>query len=394
MRLSAAFCLVSFAACPAAQAQIPARDARNVDPPNEDTHFTARTYKTLAEWQARRESLRQQILSAAGLMPAFPKNDLHPQIFGRVEQKEYTVEKVLLETLPGFYLGGNLYRPRKAAPAGGFPAVVSPHGHWNYGRLENTSITSVPARCIMLARQGYVVFSWDMVGYNDTIQTPHEFGDKPIEELWDFGALELQVWNAIRAVDFVQSLPEVNANLIGATGASGGATQTLLLSAIDDRVQFSAPANMVSFIMQGGAVCENAPNLRLGTNNVEIASMMAPRPMLITGATGDWTRNMQTEEYPAVRAIYDLYGKGDQVETWFQTAPHNYNQPNREAMYRFFGKHVLGVTDAAQFRERSRTRRETAGPAGPDGPQAARQRALFRATVRRMEAYGARPARQ
>ena len=338
-------------ACLAVQAQIPERDARNVDLPNTNTHFAAKTYKSLAEWQARRAFLRKQVLSAAGLLPEFPKNDLHAQIFGRIEERDYTIEKVLLETLPGFYLGGNLYRPRKAAPPEGFPGVISPHGHWDYGRLEHTPVASVPARAISLARQGYVVFTYDMVGYNDTLQTPHDFGDKPLEELWDFGSLGLQLWDSIRAVDFLQSLPGVNPHMIGATGASGGGTQTFLLTAVDDRIQFSAPANMVSLIYQGGGICENAPNLRLDTNNAEIASMMAPRPMLMTGATGDWTRNMQTEEYPAVRAIYDLYGKGDEVETWFQQAPHNYNQPNREAMYRFFGKHVLGVTDPARFKE-------------------------------------------
>jgi dienelactone hydrolase len=343
------------AACFAAQAQIPAQDARNVNPPNTDTHFAPKTYASLAEWQARKEFLRKQILSAAGLMPLFPKNDLHPQIFGRIEHPDYSVEKVLLETLPGYYLGGNLYRPRRPAPPNGFPGVLSPHGHWAYGRLENTAIASVPARAITLARQGYVVFTYDMVGYNDTIQTPHDFGDKPVEQLWDFGPLGLQLWNSIRSVDFLQSLPGIDPNRIGVTGASGGATQTLLLAAVDDRIKFSAPANMVSFIMQGGSLCENAPNLRLDTTNVEFAAMMAPRPMFMAAATGDWTRNVLTEEYPAVRAIYDLYGKGENVEAKLLDAPHNYNQANREAMYAFFGKHVLGETDSARLKERSFT---------------------------------------
>ena len=340
-------------ACLLANAQIPARDARNAETPNTDTHFSPKTYKTLAEWQARREVLRKQILSAAGLLPMLPKSDLHPQIFGRLDRQAYTIEKVLLETLPGVYLGGNLYRPLGPAPPGGFPAVISPHGHWTYGRLEHTDIASVPARCITLARQGYVVFAYDMVGYNDTIQTPHDFGDKPIEQLWSFGPLGLQLWNAIRGIDFLQSLAYVNPDRIGATGASGGATQTMLIDAVDDRIKFSAPANMVSFIMQGGSLCENAPNLRLDTNNVEIAAMMAPRPMLMAGATGDWTRTIRQEEYPAVRAIYDLYGKGDDVDTFFQDAPHNYNKANRNAMYAFFGKHVLGETDASKLQEKS-----------------------------------------
>jgi dienelactone hydrolase len=345
--------MAAFSACLVLQAQIPAQDARNTYTPNTDTHFTAKTYKTLAEWEAHKQHLRRQILSAAGLMPLFPKNDLRPQIFGRIENRDYSIEKVLLETLPGYYLGGNLYRPLKEAPAGGFPAVISPHGHWNYGRLEHQPLASVPGRCINLARQGYVVFAYDMVGYDDTIQTPHDFGDKPVEQLWGFGPLGLQLWNSIRAIDFLESLPGVDRNRIGATGASGGATQTMMIQAVDDRIKFSAPANMVSLIMQGGSLCENAPNLRLDTNNVEIASMMAPRPMIMTASTGDWTKNMPTKEYPAVRAIYELYGKPDNVATFYQDAPHNYNQPNREAMYAFFGKHVLGIDDPAKLKEKS-----------------------------------------
>jgi dienelactone hydrolase len=338
--------------CLPVPAQVPAQDSRNTVIRNTDTHYTPRVYKTLAEWEARRTYLRNQILSAAGLLPMPAKTDLHPRIFGRIENHDYSIEKVLLETLPGYYLGGNLYRPLKPAPAGGFPAVVSPHGHWNYGRLEHTPVASIPARAINLARQGYVVFAYDQVGYNDTIQTPHDFGG-PKEDLWAFNPLTVQFWNGIRAVDFVESLPEVNRQTIGATGASGGATQTFLLAAVDDRIQFSAPANMISATMQGGAECENAPNLRVDTFNVEIGAMMAPRPMLMVSASGDWTKNTATEEFPAIRALYALYDKAANVETLHLDAPHNYNQQNREAMYRFFGKHVLADGDANHFKERS-----------------------------------------
>src|ERR1044071_9486777 len=271
-----------------ALAQIPSRDARNIDPPNTDTHFAPRTFKTRAEWEAHKQHLRKQILSAAGLMPLFPKSDLHPQIFGRIENRDYSIEKVLIETLPCYYLGGNLYRPLKPAPPEGFPAVLSPHGHWNYGRLEHTHLASVPARAINLARQGYVVFAFDQVGYNDTMQAPHEFGEKPEERIWGFGPLGVQLWNGIRALDFIASLPGVNPNQIGATGASGGGTQTFLLQAVDDRIQFSAPANMISLIMQGGALCENAPGLRVNTNNVEIASLMADRKSTRLNSSHEW----------------------------------------------------------------------------------------------------------
>src|SRR5262245_23068963 len=347
------FTILALAACVPLCAQIPAQDARNTDVVHTDTHFKPKTYQSLADWTARKAVLRKQILSAAGLMPMFAKNDLRPQVFGRIENRDYSVEKVLLETLPGNYLAGNLYRPLKPAPPEGFPAVLSPHGHWQYGRLEHTNIASVPARAISLARQGYVVFAYDMLGYNDTVQTPHDFGDKPAQQLWAFGPLGLQLWNSIRSLDFIESLPDVDKGRIGVTGASGGATQTMLIAAVDDRVQFTAPANMVSFIMQGGSLCENAPNLRLDTTNVEFAAMMAPKPMIMTAATGDWTKNMLTEEYPAVRAIYELFQKPDNIATLMLDAPHNYNLPNREAMYAFFAKHVLGDSDASKYKERN-----------------------------------------
>ena len=336
--------------CAPLAAQIPARDARNVDLPGTNTHFTMPEYKTLVQWEARRQHLRKQILSAAGLLPMPEKTPLHPQVFGRIAHGDYSVEKVLLETLPGYYLGGNLFRP--AGKSGRFPGIASPHGHWSYGRLENTPVGSIPARCINLARQGYVVFCYDMVGYNDTVQTPHAFGD-PREQLWSFGPLGLQLWNSIRVVDFLQSLPDVDPERIGATGASGGGTQTFLLTAVDDRVKFSAPVNMISAIMQGGSPCENAPNLRVDAFNVEIGAMMAPRPMLMVSATGDWTRNTPREEFPAIQGIYRLYGKESSVETVQIDAPHNYNQQSREAVYRFFGKQVLGDPDPSHFAEKS-----------------------------------------
>lgn len=314
----------------------PAQDARNTVIVTTDTQMPLPQFANLAAWQARKASLRNQILVAAGLSPLPGKTPLSAQIFGKYEGKGYTVEKVLLETLPGFYLGGNLYRPANDIDdqRHTHPAILNPHGHWQYGRLENESIDSGPAFGVSLARQGYVVFAFDMVGYTDTIQVPHRFGGSAMR-LWSFGPLGLQLWDAIRALDFVSSLPDVDASRIGAVGASGGGTQTFLLAAVDDRIAFTSPVNMVSSIMQGGDLCENTPGLRIGTNNVEIAAMTAPRPMLLVSDTTDWTRNLPRVEYPAIKNIYALYGKADQVSAVQFEAVHNFNQQSREAVYQF-----------------------------------------------------------
>lgn len=335
-----------------ASAQVPATDSRKSVVPNTDTPIRLPGYRTRAEWETRSAHLRKQILSAAGLYPLFPRTPLKPIVFGRIENKDYTIEKVALETMPGYWLGGNLYRP--TGKPGRHPAIASPHGHWTYGRLEHQPLGSIPTRAANLAIQGYVVFIYDMVGYNDTVQTPHAFGDKR-EMLWGFGPLGLQLWNSLRVVDFLSSLPDVDADKIGATGASGGGTQTFLLGAVDDRVKLSAPVNMISGIMQGGSPCENAPGLRIGASNLEFGAMMAPRPMLMVSATGDWTRNTPSSEYPQLRHIWELYGAADKLANVHVDAPHNYNQSSREAMYRFFGKHVLQLPDASSLQERRTT---------------------------------------
>ena len=328
---------------------IGAPDDRNTNVPDTDTHFALPQYSSLTEWEAHRQLLRDQILMSAGLMPMPAKTPLDPQVFGRLDKEGYSIEKVFLETLPGFYLGGNLYRPR--GKSGKFPGILIAHGHWEYGRLENQSLNSTPKQGITMARQGYVVFAYDMVGYNDTIQTPHEFGGAR-EQLWSFGPLSLQLWNSIRALDFLLSVDGVDPARVGITGASGGGTQTMLLTAVDDRIRFAAPVNMVSAIMQGGCVCENAPGLRRRTNNVEIAAMAAPRPMILISGPQDWTKNVAQEEYPAIRQIYQLYGQPDNVANAVVNAPHNYNQESREHVYQFLGRHVLAMNDLSSLREK------------------------------------------
>jgi dienelactone hydrolase len=331
------------------RADVPVQDSRNTDIPNTDTHMVMPAYRTLAEWESRKAQLRKQILAATGLLPLPKKTPLNAVVFGRVDRQGYAIEKVYLQSMPGYYLCGNLYRP--LGKAGKHPGLLIAHGHWQYGRLVDEPLASGPALGVNLALQGYVAFAYDMVGYNDTIQTPHAFGGVA-EQLWSFGPLALQLWNSIRALDFLESLEDVDPANLGMTGASGGGTQTFLLTAVDDRVRYSAPVNMVSAHMQGGDVCENAPGLRVGTSNLEIAAMMAPRPMLLVSATGDWTKNVPQEEYPEIRAIYALYGRADAVESFQVDASHNYNRQSREAVYRFFGRRMLTHDEKYVYEEK------------------------------------------
>ncbi len=313
--------------------------------------YTFQPFLTEEAWLKRAGDLRRQIEVSAGLCPPVEKSPLKARIFGKVSKGDYSIEKVFFESYPGFFVAGNLYRP--LGKKGPFPGILTPHGHWAYGRLVNQSLASMPGLAINLARQGHVVFAYDMLAYNDSRQVKDH--RRPLDRsfsLWGIGWLGIQLWNSIRSVDFLQSLPDVDPGRIGCTGASGGGTQTFLLTAVDDRVKVSAPVNMISHYMQGGCICENQANLRLDTNNMEIAALMAPRPLLMVSASGDWTRETPRVEFPAVQSVYRLQGAGHKVQTMQAMADHNFNRESRESVYAWFGRWLLGESDASQFAER------------------------------------------
>ena len=314
-------------------------DARAQSTRHTDTHFTMPPVTDLAAWEAFATTLRTRMRVACGLYPWPEKTPLNAKVFDCYDGDGFTVKKVYFEAYPGFLVTGNLYKP--AQGDGPFPGVVCPHGHWEQGRLENGERGSVPARCITLARMGCVVFSYDMIGYVDSLQFPHNWGDKTLK-LYGLHPFALQLWSSIRAVDFITSLPEVDARRIACTGASGGGTQTFALTAVDDRIRVCAPVNMISSNMQGGCICENAPLIRIDNCNMQIGAMAAPRPLLMVSATGDWTRETPRVEYPAIREVYGLYDAQDHLRNVHIDAPHNYNLDSRQAMYRFFGAFLLG----------------------------------------------------
>jgi dienelactone hydrolase len=344
-------------------------------------YFPFTPSKTKEEWAARAEQVRRRILVATGLWPMPTKTPAAAVVHGKVERPGYTVERVYLESYPGHFVTGNLYRP--VGKPGKLPGVLCPHGHWPNGRFtdagvetarkqiaegaerfENGGRSVLQARCVQLARMGCVAFHYDMVGYADSIQIPFELAhgfakqrpefDTP--ENWGFfgtqaelrqqSILGLQTYNSLRALDWLSQLPDVDPARIGVTGASGGGTQTFILCAIDSRPTVAFPAVMVSTAMQGGCTCENCSNLRVGTGNIEFAAMTAPRPLGMTGAN-DWTKELATKGLPELQQHYAMLGVPDLVTA--KVMPHfghNYNFVSREVMYHWFNKHLgLGLPE-------------------------------------------------
>jgi hypothetical protein len=315
------------------------------------------------EWQARAKEIREQILVSCGLWPMPEKTPLQPYIFGKIEREGYSVEKVYFQPLPGFYLGGNLYRPLGRG-RGPFPAILNPHGHWKEGRLGESKDGCTAGRCISFARQGMIAFSYDMVGYNDTVfadyagaspekhyQRHHSFATSRDNLLWNISLMGLQTWDSIRALDFIASLPDADTKRLACTGESGGGTQTFMLGSVEDRLAAQAPVVMVSHTMQGGCLCENAPGLRVEYSNMEIAAAAAARPQILVAATGDWTKDTLTVEGPSIEHIYQLLNAGDKFHYVRFDFGHNYNQTSREAVYAWFGKWLLKNADPASLKE-------------------------------------------
>ena len=304
---------------------------RSVEDARETLDWLASKYSNKAEWEKRKVVLKSCLREAIRLKILPKSPGTKPVLTAIRKMKGYTVQNIGLEVLPGYYLTGSIYRPAKIK--GKIPVVLCPNGHFANGRYNK----DIQTRCAGLARMGAVAVSYDLFGWGESALM---VGTKAHQTSM---ANTIQALNSIRMLDYLLSLKYADPDRVGITGGSGGGSHTILMSAIDDRIDVSVPVVMMSAIHYGGCPCESGNPIHFcagGTNNVELAGVFAPKPQLVISDGGDWTRNVPQLEFPYLKRIYDFYPGAVVENAHFEKEHHDYGPSKRTAMYHFMAKEL------------------------------------------------------
>ena len=295
-------------------------------------------YNSKSEWLSRRESVRAKLIQALGGLPE-ERCPLDAQITGRLERDGYTIEKLLYQSRSGFYVTAAIYVPTDARlPA---PAILCPHGHWQNGHYH----PEVQSRMIGLAKRGYVVLALDKVGYNEREpQGPHRSRNLFLVGMSVQG---IQVWDNMRAIDYLCTRDDVDPERIGCTGASGGGNQTMYVSSLDDRIKACAPVCSVEmaecYMHKGFCTCETTPGLLRFADLVDVCGLVAPRALLLVHGLLDngFRIDSARKVLRRLRKIYGFYDP-EKVSSFAAYSGHGYNKEMREAVYSWFGRWLMG----------------------------------------------------
>jgi hypothetical protein len=297
----------------------------------EQLEYFKTLYNDKASWEKRKAELKSCMLSKLRLshIPAAPASK--PIVTPIRKFDGYTVQNIALETLPGLYVCGSLYKPTNAK--GKLPIILNPDGHFARGRYR----ADCQYRCAVQARMGAMAFSYDLFGWDgeSLLQIKPEDHRRALVQ-------SIHALNAERILDYLLSLKDADPTRVAITGGSGGGSHTMLMTALDNRITLSVPVVMTSSYHSGGCPCESGMGVHLcgdGTNNVEIAAMAAPRPQLIVSDGKDWTQHVPETAFPFLQRTYSFYGKTDLVKNvHLVNEGHDYGVNKRKAMYDFIAE--------------------------------------------------------
>ena len=290
--------------------------------------YLSSLYADKAAWEARKDTLRKEVRARLGIDKLLAVCSKDAPEYGKIRKFDgYTVQNFRLKTANGHTVCGSIYAPKGK---GKHPLIICPNGHFSNGRYG----TVQQQRLATLARMGAICVDYDLWGWGESAD---EVGSKAHQTP---EAHVMQALNGIRILDWMIQRKDVDKTRVGVNGGSGGGTQSVLLSVLDDRYTACCPVVSVSSWFDGGCPCESGMPIQLaggGTCNTELAAMFPPKPMMLVSDGGDWTSTTPELEYPYIKRIYGFYGAADKVmNVHLPKERHDFGPNKRNAVYKFF----------------------------------------------------------
>ena len=303
--------------------------------------------KTAADFEKARPALHQDYLYMLGLWPLPEKTPLNAKVTGRLEQPGCVVEKLHFQSRPGLYVTADLYLPQPAQ--GRYPAILVQCGHSNEKRDGNK--TAYQDHGIWFATHGYVALVTDSLQLGEIAGVHH--GTYREGRWWwqsaGYTPAGVECWNAIRALDYLASRPEVDPEQLGATGISGGGSATMWIAAADGRVKAAAPVSGMADLgyyvgedgVNGHCDCMFLYN-QARWNWTTIPALICPRPLLFVNSDADPIFPMGANERIIARLerLYARFGASDKVDAMVSVGGHAYRTDIRRAVFEFFNRHL------------------------------------------------------
>jgi dienelactone hydrolase len=310
--------------------------------------------KTEADLLKLRSELKASVLEMIGGLPA-EKTDLKATITGRLQEDGFHIEKLIYQSLPGFYVTALVYVPETGSP---HPAVLVPAGHAANGKIHYQDL------CQRLVRRGYLVISWDPVGQGERSQFWETRAKKSrynlicaehavlgnLAYLAGANLARWEVWDGMRAVDYLLTRPDVDRERISITGTSGGGFQTTLLGALDDRIKVVIPScyitnlpmrveNRIFVDPDSDPEQDLLGFIAKGVDHAGLLLMMYPRPLMVATAALDFFPVQGAHKtYAEVKSFYERFGHADRLEFAESYNPHQYSLHNQEAAIDFLDR--------------------------------------------------------
>jgi len=285
-------------------------------------------YNDSATWNLRRVALKKEARERLQIDSVLAKRVQSKPILSKIRKFEgYTVQNFALETLPGLYVNGSIYTPLSK---GKHALILCPNGHWGGGRYNSDEQT----RFATLARMGAVCVSYDLFGWGESAlqvtMTAHRTSVAHI----------IQIMNGITILDYMLTRKDIDQERVGVNGGSGGGSQVVLLSVLDDRFTAACPTVSLASHFDGGCPCESGMPVSLscgGTNNAELLATFAPKPVCVISDGKDWTASVPTLEFPYLQRIYGFYDAQKNISNvHLSTEGHDFGINKRKAVYDFF----------------------------------------------------------